>query len=101
MNHATTKALVEFLHAYLSILTRFRGFIDIEQNQPGQAFVCEALTNPLTQRDILTQCAIIFWMFIKISRQNQTLEPFELLLWCLGAEDPLELFNLDKVAIVP
>jgi len=40
-------------------------------------------------------------MFIKISRQNQTLEPFELLLWCLGAEDPLELFNLDKVAIVP
>ena len=54
MNHATTKALVEFLHAYLSILTRFIGFIDIEQNQAGLVFVCEALTNPLTQRDILT-----------------------------------------------
>jgi len=54
MNHASTKSLVEFLHAYLNIVTRFKALVEIEQNMPGLEFVCETLTNPLTQRDILT-----------------------------------------------
>ena len=80
MNHASTKALVELLHAYLNVVTRFKAVVTLEQNMPGLQFVCETLTNHLTQRDILTQCSIIFWSFIKISRQGKPLEPFELLL---------------------
>jgi len=69
MNHSSTKALVEFLHAYLSFLSRFGDKVDMKQNREGVEFVCEYLDDPRSQRDILTQCSIIFWMLLKLHVQ--------------------------------
>lgn len=47
MNHASTKALVEFLHAYLNFLSKFfdSPLVTVEANQAGLEFVCEHLSN--------------------------------------------------------
>ena len=66
MNHYTTKSLVEFLHAYLNFLNRFNSKIQIEANKECIEFVGDQLSNHLTQRDIITQCSIIFWMLVRI-----------------------------------
>jgi len=56
-------------------------------------FVCESLSNPLTNRDILTQSSLIFWMMLKASQRGQDGDPFELLLVCLATRSPMELFG--------
>lgn len=45
MNHNSTKSLVEFLHAYLNALNRFRDKIEMSKNQKSLEFVCETLNN--------------------------------------------------------
>ena len=48
MNHYTTKSLVEFLHAYLNFLNRFKSKIEIEANRECIEFVGDQLSNHLT-----------------------------------------------------
>ena len=48
MNHSSTKALVEFLHAYLSFLSRFGDKVDMKENRQGVEFVCEYLNSNRT-----------------------------------------------------
>jgi len=99
MNFSSTKTLVEFLHSYLNLLTRFNTRIDIAQNQQGIDFVCEALSNPLTQKDILTQSSIIFWSLLKIQFREKIGDPVELLISCLCSDAPKTMF--DKTISVP
>ena len=96
MNHSSTKSLVECLHAYLNFLTKFLPKIDIQDNKAALEFVCETLGNPLTQRDILTQSSIIFWMMLKISLKDKEYDLFELLLTCLEGGELIELFGGQK-----
>lgn len=88
MNHSTTKTLVEFLHSYLNLLTRFNEEIDITQNKSGFEFVCETLGNPLTHKDILTQSSIIFWMLVRVAIRDKQTNHFELLIKCLSTDKP-------------
>ena len=76
MNHSSTKAMVEFLHGYLNFLTRFQEIIDVKDNIQCVGFVCENLNNPLTQRDILTQSAIIYWMMVRRSLKGKTYDQY-------------------------
>ena len=71
MNHASTKALVEFLHAYLNFLNNYleRDVVTMEANKGGVEFACEQISNPHSQRDILTQSSIIFWMLARLRRE--------------------------------
>ena len=45
MNHYSTKALVEFLHAYLNFITRFNECVDLKANIQCIEFVGEQLNN--------------------------------------------------------
>ena len=63
---------------------------------PALEFVCESLSNPLTNRDILTQSSLIFWMMLKVSQRGQDADPFELLLACLATSSPMELFGSSR-----
>jgi len=75
------------------LISKFTSKIDIKKNQDGIDYVSEALSDPRSQRDILTQSSMIFWMLIGISRKGKEFDANFLLLKCLRVEDPSILFK--------
>lgn len=98
MNHYSTKALVEFLHSYLNFLNRFNSKIKIESNLDCIEFVGDQLSNHLTQRDIITQCSIIYWMLMRIKYSEG--DNFDALIICLKSKTPSDLLTKKMEEVV-
>ena len=94
MNHSSTKSLVEFLHAYLNFINRFPEKIQVTDHKEGVSFISECLHNHLANRDILTQCSIIFWMLFKLSPVAQSQDAFKVLQASLSLQEGEDLYCL-------
>lgn len=98
MNHASTKALVEFLHAYLAFVGRFGDVMDFKNNEECLEFLCEYLSNPRSQRDLLTQCSIIYWKLFQLHTERKEIlhasdDSIVNLCRAFVVENPIEMFK--------